>query len=72
MTRTDATTKKTNHRSFYIRVLVVQVLAALVVLAMVGLDPAERRRRGRWFTNKRMGSAQPMRTQVERERIEGR
>ena len=47
MTRTHTTTttkKKTNYHSFYVRVLVVlvvQVLAALVVLAGVGLDPAK-------------------------------
>jgi hypothetical protein len=45
MTRTDTnTTKKINYHSFYLKVmvvLVVQVLAAVVVLAMVGLDPAQ-------------------------------
>ncbi len=43
MTRTNTTTKKINYRSFYLKVMVVlvaQVLAALVVLATVGLDPA--------------------------------
>ena len=45
MTTTETmTTKKTNHHSFYFKVMVVlvgQVLAAVVVLATVGLDPAE-------------------------------
>ena len=45
MTTTETmTTKKTNHHSFYFKVMVVlvgQVLAAVVVLAAVGLDPAE-------------------------------
>jgi hypothetical protein len=45
MSRTDTTaTKKTNYRSLYFKVMVVlvgQVLAALVVLATVGLDPAK-------------------------------
>ena len=44
MTRSDTPTKKANYRSFYFKVMVVlvgQVLAAVVVLAAVGLDPAE-------------------------------
>ena len=44
MTRNDTPTKKSNYRSFYFKVMVVlvgQVLAAVVVLAAVGLDPAE-------------------------------
>jgi Tol biopolymer transport system component len=43
MTRTNTTTTKINYHSFYLRVMVVvvvQVLAALVVLATVGVDRA--------------------------------